>query len=99
MKTFSSYFSSNNLFFMLLACASLMVPELAHAEGLDKVNDFMDNIAAILSGAAVITVTVAIMWAGYKFLFTNATAAEVMKIVIAGLLIGGAAEISSYLVG
>lgn len=78
----------------------LMMPEFAHATGgLDKVNKFMENIADILRGAAVVTVTVAVMWAGYKFLFMNATVMEVMKIVIAGLLIGGAAEIARYIVG
>ena len=87
------------LFLMLLATLALLMPELAFAAGgLVKVNDFMDNIASILSGAAIITVTVAIMWAGYKFLFTQANVMEVGKIVIAGLLIGGSAEIASYIV-
>jgi len=82
---------------LLLALLGL-APGMACAAGLDKINDFMSNISAILSGASITTVTVALMWAGYKFLFTNATAMEVGKIVIAGLLIGGSAEISSYLV-
>ncbi|PKF50217.1 TrbC/VirB2 family protein [Enterovibrio nigricans] len=83
-----------------IAMFTLLAPELAYASGgLDKVNNFMDNIAGILRGASVITVTVAVMWAGYKFLFTNANVMEVGKIVIAGLLIGGAAEIARYIVG
>lgn len=82
-----------------LMAVLLMMPEFAHAAGLDKVNEFMENIAGILRGASVVTVTVAVMWAGYKFLFMNATVMEVMKIVIAGLLIGGAAEIARYIVG
>lgn len=87
------------IFMLTIAIISLFAPDMAYAAGgLSKVNDFMDNIASILSGAAIITVTVAIMWAGYKFLFTQATPMEVGKIVIAGLLIGGAAEIASYIV-
>lgn len=82
----------------LIALFLLFFPEVVYASGgLNKVNDFMDNVAAILRGASIITVSVAIMWAGYKFLFTQASAMEIGKIVIAGLLIGGAAEISGYI--
>ena len=44
-------------------------------------------------------VTIAIMWAGYKFLFKHADIAEVGKILAGGLLIGGAAELARYIVG
>lgn len=87
------------IFMLTIAIISLFAPDMAYAAGgLSKVNDFMDNIAGILRGAAIITVTVAIMWAGYKFLFANANAMEVGKIIIAGLLIGGSAEIAGYLI-
>lgn len=100
MKNVTNWFNSSThaVWFAFLSVAVWFAPEYAHAGGLDKVNNFMDNIAGILSGAAIITVTVAIMWAGYKFLFTQANVMEVGKIVIAGLLIGGAAEIASYIV-
>ena len=77
----------------------LLLPCFANAGGLERVNSFMESIQDLLSGAAVISVTVAIMFAGYKFLFANANAMEAGKIVIAGLFIGGAAEIAGYLVG
>ncbi|EKF9136187.1 TrbC/VirB2 family protein [Vibrio cholerae] len=101
--TLSTPFISNRqltLFVMLtFALICFVSPDTAYAAGgLNKVNNFMDNIAGILRGASVITVTVAIMWAGYKLLFTQASVMEVGKIVIAGLLIGGAAEIARYLV-
>ncbi len=72
-------------------------PALAQTGGLDKVNTFMDNVVAILRGASIAVVTAAIMWAGYKFLFKHADIAEVGKIVLGGLLIGGAAELARYL--
>lgn len=89
-------------FLLLFALLALVAPDMAYAEGLgglDKVNTFMDNIIAILSGASIAVVTLSVMWAGYKFLFTSANVMEVGKIVIAGLLIGGAAEIAKYMVG
>ena len=82
--------------FIFLMCSPIAA--YAAGGGLDKINQFMDNVAGILRGASVITVTVAIMWAGYKFLFMQATVMEIGKIVIAGLLIGGAAEIARYIV-
>lgn len=106
MNTFSPFESTLSgrqviwIFMLTMAILCLVAPDMAYASGgLDKVNDFMDNIAGILRGASVITVTVAVMWAGYKFLFTQASVMEVGKIVIAGLLIGGAAEIARYIVG
>jgi len=81
----------------LLPAAIILFAVDAYADGLDKVNTFLDNITAILHGAAIAAVTVAIMWAGYKLLFQHARPDEVMKIIIAGLLIGGAAEIANYL--
>ncbi len=81
-----------------IALMMVLMPS-AYAYGLDTVNEFMENIKSVLSGVALLTVTVAIMWAGFKFLFRDADFMEVGKIVIAGLLIGGATELSTYLVG
>ena len=84
---------------LLFTLFALCMPDMAYAVGgIDKVNTFMDNVGAILRGASIMVVTLAIMWAGYKFLFTTSNVMEVGKIVIAGLLIGGAAEIAVYLV-
>ncbi|WP_188012760.1 TrbC/VirB2 family protein [Photobacterium damselae] len=96
-KTKSLHPHINIMALALVAVFAIAAPDVFAAGGLDKVNDFMDAIAGILRGASVISVTVALMWAGYKFLFTQASAAEAGKIVIAGLLIGGASEIAKYL--
>lgn len=79
------------------AFLTLFAVEPALAQGLDKVNTFMENVLAVLRGISITTVTIAIMWAGYKFLFKHADVAEVGKILAGGLLIGGAAELARYL--
>lgn len=71
-------------------------PALA-AGGLDKINTFMDNVLQVLRGVSIAVVTIAIMWAGYKYLFQKADLADCGKILAGGLLIGGAAEIARYL--
>jgi type IV secretion system protein VirB2/type IV secretion system protein PtlA len=63
------------------------------------VNTFVQNVLSVLQGIAIAVVTVAIMWAGYKFLFKHADIAEVGKILGGGLLVGGAAELAAYLLG
>lgn len=69
------------------------------AGGLDKVNTFIDNIMTVLQGVSISVVTIAIMWAGYKFLFKHADFAEVGKILGGGLAIGGASQLAVYLLG
>jgi len=84
----------------LMVFAFLMAAESAFAAGsggLDKVNTFVANLLTILRGVSIGVVTIAIMWAGYKFLFRHADMAECGKIIAGGLLIGGAAELASYL--
>lgn len=77
---------------------ALLAAEPAFAQGgLDKVNTFVENVLVVLRGISIGVVTVAIMWAGYKFLFKQADMAECGKIMAGGLLIGGAAELAAYL--
>lgn len=71
----------------------------AHAQGLDKVNTFMDSVLSVLNGVSLAVVTIAIMWAGYKLLFKHADVTEVGKILGGGLLIGGAAQLAAYILG
>lgn len=82
--------------FCLLALGLALFPELAHAGGLKKFDDFMNNLVNILRGASIATVTLAVMWVGYKVLFTDWDVKEVGKILAGSLLIGGAAEIARY---
>jgi type IV secretory pathway VirB2 component (pilin) len=86
---------------LLVAGVALMVaePALAQTGGLQKVDDFLEQVLSILRGASVAVVTIAIIWAGYKFLFKHADIAECGKILGGGLLIGGAAEIARFLLG
>ncbi|MGR6830984.1 TrbC/VirB2 family protein [Aliivibrio wodanis] len=84
--------------FCLLAFGLALFPELAHAGGLDKLDDFMNNLVGILRGASIATVTLAVMWVGYKVLFTDWDVKEIGKILAGALLIGGAAEIARYFV-
>lgn len=102
MENIKNNTTTSSSLFLMLGCMAfslllLCAPEYAYAGGLDKVNKFMENIADILRGASIISVTVALMLAGYKYLFTDTNLAQIGKIALAGLLIGGAAEIARYI--
>lgn len=69
------------------------------AQGLTKVNDIMEKVSTALGAAAIVTVTVAVFWSGYKIVFGGSTFREVAPILIGGIVIGSAAQIASMLVG
>ena len=79
--------------FLLAAHAS------AEAGGLQKVNTTMETIQTMLIGIAVVTLTIAIIWAGFKMIFGHARWSDISNIVIGGILIGGAAAIAGWLAG
>lgn len=82
---------------LVLAAAD---PALAQSSGgFQKANEFIDNVLSILRGVSLGVVTIAIIWAGYKFLFKKADLTEVGMILAGGMLIGGAAELARYLIG
>jgi len=90
------------LLLVIMGLAALFAAEPVLAQGiggLQKVNTFMDNVLAVLRGISITVVTIAIMWAGYKFLFKHADMAECAKILAGGLLIGGASELSRWMLG
>ncbi len=81
----------------MLALALVLTSQAAMAQGLDKVDEFLENVETVMHGVAITVVTIAIMWSGYKFLFKHAGLDEIGKILAGGLLIGGAAEIAAWL--
>jgi len=96
MPTGSKHTFTITFFFSILFISTMSV----YADGgLEKVDTFIESVLSILRGISVGVVTIAIMWAGYKFLFRQADLAECGKILGGGLLIGGASELAQYLLG
>lgn len=81
------------IFFLLFIATD---PAMAHG-GIEKVSTFIASLLTVLKAISIGVVTIAIMWAGYKFLFKQADMTECAKIIGGGLLIGAAAEIAAYL--
>lgn len=95
----SRFFTTRKTTFILIAAAvgSAMLIEPAMAVGgIEKVNTTINNTISFLRTASVGIVTIAIMWAAYKFLFKHADVSEVVKILAGGAILGGAAEIANF---
>lgn len=75
--------------------AVLIAPAYAQVQ---KVNDGMSNLQMLLAGVAVTTVTVAVMWAGYKMIFNQAKWADISNIFIGSMFIGGASGFAAFFV-
>jgi type IV secretion system protein VirB2 len=74
------------------------LPQLALAQGFDKINTTVTNINTILVTISIAVVTIAIIWAGFKMIFQGARLADVANVLIGGTLVGGAAAFASYIV-
>jgi type IV secretion system protein VirB2 len=77
---------------------SALLPQLAAAQGFDKINTTVTNVQTILVTISIAVVTIAIIWAGFKMIFQGARLGDVANVLIGGTLIGGAAAFASYIV-
>ena len=81
-----------------LCIPAVAAPQVALAQGFDKINTTITNINTILVTISIAVVTIAIIWAGFKMIFQGARLADVANVLIGGTLIGGAAAFASYIV-
>lgn len=88
------------LCFMLFASLCLFAPEVLAADGEaeKKLCGVMGQLYTMLKAASVLIVTVAIIFAGYQIAFAHKRISEVSPVLIGGLLIGAAAQISSMMI-
>lgn len=81
----------------LVATLLLALAQASQAQGFDRVNTTVTNVQAILVTISVAIVTIAIIWAGFKMIFSGARLADVANVLIGGTLIGGAGAFAAYI--
>jgi len=69
----------------------------AMAGGLDKVNTLMTNVSQALSALSYATVSVAILWVGYKVLFTGTSIRDMGSTILGAVIIAAATQIAAIL--
>ncbi|MBH2873292.1 TrbC/VirB2 family protein [Serratia nevei] len=69
----------------------------ALADGFERANTVMEKVSTGLHGLAAITITVAVIWVGYKTLWKGESLSQCAYIIIGGILIGGGSEIGALL--
>ncbi len=82
----------------LAMAVAMLIPQLALAQGFDKINTTVTNVNVMLVTISIAVVTIAIIWAGFKMIFQGARLADVANVLIGGTLVGGAAAFASYIV-
>src|SRR4051812_7506236 len=99
MATPSHQASSSNVLVFILACVLFaQPPQLAFAQGFDKINTTVTNVNTILVTISIAVVTIAIIWAGFKMIFQGARLSDVANVLIGGTLVGGAGAFAAYIV-
>ncbi|EIE5010466.1 TrbC/VirB2 family protein [Salmonella enterica] len=73
------------------------VPCPVFADGFQRANTVMQKVSTGLHGLAAITITVAVIWIGYKTLWKGESLSQCGYIIIGGILIGGGSEIGALL--
>jgi len=77
---------------LLLSAQTAFCLELTDTKAL------LDNVQGALKALSAVTVTIAILWVGYKVLFGGQTLRECAPIIIGAILIAGASEIAGLLI-
>ena len=64
-----------------------------------RAKEMLTRVEEGLRGLSLITVTIAVLWVGYKVLFGGSTIQECAPIIIGAIIIASAAEVARLLVG
>jgi len=81
-----------------LVMAFAVMTQMAAAGGLDKVNTLMNNVSTALQALSLATITVAILWVGYKVLFAGVALRDMGSTILGAVIIASAAQIAALLV-
>ena len=87
-----------NLSFLVYLTPFILANVALAAGGIDKVNDFMQNLSTALYGIGAVVLTIAFMWAGFKIMFQGQTLREVAPVFIGGVIVGSASAIAAYII-
>lgn len=82
----------------LAVMSSLALASPAFADGFAKANELMAKISTGLHGVAAITITVAVVWVGYKVLWNGQSLKDCGNIIIGAILIISGAEFAALFV-
>ena len=78
--------------------ASAAMSSPAFADGFAKAETLLEKISSGLTGLAIVTITIAVIWVGYKVLWDGKSLHDCKGIIIGGILIASGAEIGALLV-
>lgn len=71
----------------------------AMADGFTKARTLLDKVSTGLLALSLVTVTIAVLWVGYKVLFAGNTLRECAPIIVGAIIIASASEVARMMVG
>ncbi|HCM9655485.1 TrbC/VirB2 family protein [Enterobacter mori] len=98
MKFIKSIKNLSNKATTPLLLSAVAQPALA-AGGFSVANNLLSQVESGLEGLAIITITIAVLWVGYKVLWNGQSLKDCSNIIIGGIIIASASEIGSLLAG
>ncbi|HIH9926921.1 TPA: TrbC/VirB2 family protein, partial [Klebsiella pneumoniae] len=72
--------------YVLAPAMSVFAASPAFADGFSRANTIMEKVSSGLHGLAAITITVAVIWIGYKTLWKGESLSQCGYIIIGGIL-------------
>lgn len=66
---------------------------------LERITSQANTISTFLTGLAIVVVTIAFLYVGFKVLFRGQALADLWHVLVGGLIVGGAAGFASFAMG
>lgn len=80
----------------IISMSIMVSPAIAASGGFDKANESINAWVIGLGTLAVATVTLCVMWIGYKVLWDGKKLSDMQNVIIGGILITGASGFGAY---
>ena len=80
----------------LTTAGVIAAPVTAMADGFTKAGTLLDKVSTGLLALSIVTVTIAVLWVGYKVLFDGKSLHDMRNVIIGAILIVGASGFGAY---
>ncbi len=89
----------NTILAALTAAFLMSIDPALAASGTQSINTLFQQILTVLQGVSIVVVTIALVWAGYRVMYTEASIRQVAGPVMGAILVAAAPWLADLLVG
>lgn len=81
-----------------LGLGVMLTADAAFADGFGKAKNLLTKIQNGLHGLALVIITVAFLWVGYRVMWLGDTVRDCSKVIIGAIIVASASEIAALLI-